>query len=85
MSAVRLGEKNMAITNAASAMREDRVSRESQRGEGAGKDQAGRANRRAGMPERDGGGLAWLHALPRLLAQPRDHQDVVVRAERDHE
>ena len=89
MSAVRLGEKNIAITNAASAMPhgdgeahlgQDRVAGQHQRGEGAGQDQPGRGDRRAGVPERHGGRLPRAPALPGLLAQPGDHQDVVVGA-----
>jgi hypothetical protein len=63
----------------------DRISGQGQRGEGARQDQSRRTDRRPGMLECDGSGLPWFHALLGLLAKPRDHEDVVVGTQRDHE
>ena len=64
---------------------QERDRREHQHPERAGEDQSGRGDRRAGVLDADRGRLARLVALPRLLAQPGDHQDVVVGPDRHHE
>jgi hypothetical protein len=58
---------------------------EHERREGARKDEARRGDRRPGVAHRHGGGGAGFEAFSRLFPKARDHQDVVVGAERDDE
>ena len=80
MSAVSDGVKNIAITNAATKMPneiekpsavEQGVAAEHQRGEGAGQDEPGGGDRRAGVLERLGRGVAWLSQPSRASSRRR--------------